>query len=72
MRNTDALIDANVILNYITERDDPFRDGSKKVTELCAGERFRGYVAFHSLSIIWYSLRKRPLRERRFWLRNVC
>ena len=68
----DALIDANVILDYITEREDPFRDGSKKVMELCARDRFRGYMAFHSLSIIWYFLRKRPVKERRFWLRSVC
>ena len=72
MRSMAALIDANVILNYITEREDPFRDASKKVVELCARERFTGYIAFHSLSIIWYSLRKRPIKERRFWLRSVC
>lgn len=68
----DALIDANVILNYITERDDPFRDSSKKIMELCARERFRGYIAFHSLSIIWYALRRKAAAERRFWLRGVC
>ncbi|MBQ9564544.1 MAG: PIN domain-containing protein [Synergistaceae bacterium] len=68
----DALIDTNVVLNYITEREDPFRDESKRVVELCARERFYGFIAFHSLSIIWYALRKRGVTERRFWLRNVC
>ena len=68
----DALIDTNVILNYITERDDPFLDDSKRIVELCARERFNGFIAFHSLSIIWYALRKRAVSEGRFWLRSVC
>ena len=50
----EILIDTNVILNYITERDDPFRESSKKIMELCAEEKVNGYIAFHSLSIIWY------------------
>ncbi|MBQ6737227.1 MAG: hypothetical protein IJP41_02075 [Synergistaceae bacterium] len=47
----DILIDVNVILNYITERDDPFRESSKEIMKLCAEEEFNGYIAFHSLSI---------------------
>ena len=50
----EILIDTNVILNYITERDDPFRESSKKIMELCVEEKVNGYIAFHSLSIIWY------------------
>lgn len=72
MKNMEILIDTNVILNYITERDDPFRESSKKIMELCAEEKVNGYIAFHSLSIIWYVLRKKSENERRFWLKNVC
>ena len=68
----EILIDTNVILNYITERDDPFREASKKVMKLCAEEKVNGFIAFHSLSIIWYILRKKSENERRFWLKNVC
>lgn len=69
-KNMEVLIDVNVILNYITERDDPFLDSSKKIIELCANDKFNGYIAFHSLPIIWYALRKRTERERRFWLKK--
>ena len=72
LKSMDILIDANVILNYITEREDSFLEASKKIMKLCAEEKINGYVAFHTLSIIWYALRKRPESERRFWLRNIC
>ena len=52
-----ALIDANVVLNYITDRDDPFRTASNKTMDLCSGNGVDGYIAFHSISIIWYSLK---------------
>lgn len=52
-----ALIDANVVLNYITDREDRFRESSKMVMDLCSQGIVDGYIAFHSLSIIWYSFR---------------
>lgn len=52
-----ALIDANVVLNYITDREDPFRIASNKTMDLCSGSDVDGYIAFHSVSIIWYSLK---------------
>lgn len=66
-----ALIDTNVILNYITDREDRFRDSSKAVMELCSQGKFEGYIAFHSLSIIWYSLRI-PDEGKRMWLKDIC
>ena len=35
-KNMVALIDTNVILNYITDREDRFRDSSKAVMDLCS------------------------------------
>ena len=70
-RNMVALIDTNVILNYITDREDRFRDSSKIVMDLCSQGRVDGYIAFHSLSIIWYSLRI-PDEGKRMWLRDIC
>ena len=35
-KNMVALIDTNVILNYITDREDKFRESSKMVMELCS------------------------------------
>lgn len=66
-----ALIDTNVILNYITDREDRFRDSSKLVMDLCSQGKIDGYIAFHSLSIIWYSLRI-PDEGKRMWLREIC
>lgn len=66
-----VLVDANVILNYITDREDPFRLSSNKTMELCSQDIIEGYVAFHSISIIWYSLRI-PKEEKRMWLKDIC
>lgn len=38
-----ALIDTNVILNYITDREDRFRDSSKAVMDLCSQGKVDGY-----------------------------
>lgn len=70
-KNMVALIDTNVILNYITDREDRFRDSSRSVMDLCAQGRVDGYIAFHSLSIILYSLRI-PDERKRMWLKDIC
>ena len=66
-----VLIDANVVLNYITDRDDPFRASSNKTMELCSQDHIAGYISFHSVSIIWYSL-KISNTEKRVWLKDIC
>ena len=41
--------------------------------ELCAENAFEGYIAFHSLSIIWYVIKKQETEEKaRAWLSNIC
>ena len=72
MRNMVVLIDTNVIINDITGRDDTFGESSTQIMKLCGLRRLNGYIAFHSLSTIWYILRKRPESDRRFLLGNVC
>ena len=59
----DVLIDTNVILNFVTGRDDPFRVDSEKVMEYAVEGYFRGFVAIHSISTIWYILRKQKSEE---------
>ena len=67
------LIDTNVIINYITMREDPFRESSRQVMELCALRKVNGFVSFHSLPVIWYVMRKTHSdSEARAWLRVVC
>ena len=72
MKNTAVLIDANVVITYVTNRDDPYKAASEKLMGLCASEKIDGYLAFHSLSVIWYVLRKWPQERRRKWLKTIC
>ncbi len=68
------LVDTNVIINYLTEREDKYKESSIQVMEMCADRKIEGYVAFHSLSIIWYSAGRMKQNEevRREWLDRVC
>lgn len=72
MKNMVLLIDANVLLNYITNRSDPYLEDSIKIVKLCASGECKGYIAFHSLSILWYVLRKKSQYERRECIKNIC
>lgn len=72
MQNTVVLIDTNILLNYITNREDIYLEQSVKIVELCARGVVSGYIAFHTLSTLWYVLRKRDDRERRGILKDIC
>ena len=49
-----ALIDTNVALTYVSGREDKFSEQSDKIMLMCAEEKVDGYLAYHSLSTIWY------------------
>lgn len=72
MKNMVILIDANVILDYIASREPYYRD-AHKVMNMCHSGEIQGYLAFHSVSIIWYTLRKfiPDKMERRNWMRKI-
>lgn len=73
MKSMDVLIDTNVILNALTQRDDPFKEASIRVMEFCASGALKGYMAFHSLSTVWYLIRKaRSDEDTRYLLENAC
>ena len=59
MRNMVLLIDTNILLNYITNRPDPYLEQSVEIVRKCANGECTGYIAFHTLSTLWYVLRKR-------------
>lgn len=67
-----VLIDTNVLLNYITNRNDKYLNESIKIVEFCALGKLNGYIAFHTLSTLWYVLRKKPDKKRRYYLRDIC
>ncbi len=72
MKNMVVLIDTNVLLNYITNREDVYLAQSIKIVGMCAKGKIDGYIAFHSLSTLWYVLRKKSAKERRENLRDIC
>ncbi len=72
MQNMVILIDTNILLNYITNREDDHLEQSIRIVEMCAKGECTGYIAFHTLSTLWYVLRKRGDKERRENLRDIC
>lgn len=58
------LVDTNIILDVIVRRE-PFVNESRKVLELCARKKIKGYIAFHSVSNIYFILRKKFSNEER-------
>lgn len=72
MQNMAILIDTNILLNYITNREDDYLEQSIRIVEMCAKGQCIGYIAFHTLSTLWYILRKRSDKEKRDILRDIC
>lgn len=73
MKNTEnisLLIDANVVIDYLLVRQPQFSD-SVRVLSACQKGIVKGYLAFHSLSIIWYVLRKNQIEDRRTALLEI-
>lgn len=66
------LIDTNVLLDYLLERE-PFFDDAKKIMVLCTDGKAKGCIAAHSISNMFFILRKDfNAKERREVLFNLC
>lgn len=66
------LIDTNVILDALTGRQ-PHFDDADKIIKFCADKKVQGYLAAHSISNIFYILRKdMSIEDRRIVLLNLC
>lgn len=70
MKNTALLVDTNVIIDHILIRQPQYQD-SFRIMSLCHQNQVKGYVAFHSLPSIWYTLRKVDAHQRRIALIEV-
>ena len=57
MKNMVLLIDTNVVIDYVLVRQ-PQYSNSVRVISACQNKIVKGYLAFHSLSTIWYVARK--------------
>ena len=66
------LIDTNVLLDYLLERE-PFFEDAKNVMLSCIDGNTKGCIAAHSISNMFFILRKDyNIKERREILRNLC
>ena len=66
------LIDTNVLLDYLLTRE-PFYEEAKKVVLTCTEGDTKGCIAAHSISNMFYILRKDyNAKERREILTNLC
>lgn len=72
MKSMALLIDTNILITFLTKREDPFLAETEKILELCAMGKCSGNIAFHTLSTLWYVLRKRSDEERREGLKAIC
>lgn len=64
MKNMVLLIDTNILIDVLCEREE-FLDDSKKVFDLCYSGKIKGVIAAHSITNIFYILRKGYTDEQR-------
>ena len=68
----NVLIDTNVVLTYVMSREDKYKDAIEEVMGLCAEDKIQGYIAFHTLSTMWYVLGKDFKDIRREMMKGIC
>lgn len=72
MRDINILIDSNIILDVVQERE-PFTSNAKNILSQCITRRINGFVTTHSLCDIFYILRKdKTLAERLSLIGTLC
>lgn len=71
MKNMKVLIDTNVIIDFLIKRE-PYYDDARKILLECVKENNEGYIAMHTVSNIWYMLRKESPEKRRKCLKIIC
>lgn len=64
MKSTAVLIDTNIVLDILEKRE-PFYRASYDVLSCCASQKISGYIALHSVSNIFFILRKHYSTEDR-------
>ena len=57
MKNMDILLDSNIILDWLQQRE-PFYQNARKIVESCMFGNLAGFVTSHSLCDMYYILRK--------------
>ena len=68
-----VLLDTNVIITAVTDRSDPYLSETKTILSACSTDEIEGYMAFHSVSVLWYVLRKmKGEDEARERIEHIC
>lgn len=57
MKNMRVLIDTNIVLDWLMSRE-PFQDNARYIMEKCLFGDLEGYLTVHSLTDLFYILRK--------------
>lgn len=66
------LINTNIILDFIQSRE-PFSENASKIINSCVKKENEGYISAHSLSDIFFILRKyKTVEERKALILNLC
>ena len=66
------LTDTNIILDFIQRRE-PFSENASKIINSCVKKENEGYISAHSLSDIFFILRKdKTVEERKALILNLC
>lgn len=60
----DLLIDTNIIIDILQNRP-LFVENSQKIISAIKNKQFKGFIAAHSITNLWYILRKTHTQEKR-------
>ena len=72
MKDMALLIDTNVVLDWMLDRE-PFQENAKKVMEYCIRGEMQGYLASHTILNVFYIVRKdMSIDERKEILLFLC
>lgn len=67
-----ALIDTNVIIDFLTKRE-PYAEDAIKIISLCNRQKIAGYLAAHTIPDLFYILRRDfSIRQRKEMLKALC
>ena len=66
------LIDTNVLFTYLTKREDKYVTEANVIMDKCVNSELEGFVAFHSLSTVWYLLRHTLFEQRIRCIEIIC
>lgn len=66
------LVDTNIVLDYLLERE-PYAESAKKIVVACKQKKVIGCIAAHTVSNMFFILRKTySVEDRRIILKDIC